>query len=342
MSYTASKAVSVAKKEIGYRESGNNLTKYNKWLGKISGYPHDGYGYPWCASFQSWIVEQAGGKPGVDAPRTAGCAVAVSWFRSRGRFYGRTSTPKVGDWVFYGSGGSEHVELVVEVSGSSIVTIGGNTTGNIGDGNYANGDAVARKTVSRSNSRIYGYGRPAYAGSSAAPYKWGGQAPEPFLRRGDVGDRVRDLQNALLKVGEKLPRYGADGDFGSETEAAVKSYQRRRGLEVDGVYGPLTKGKLAADLSGAPAESKPAAPAKPKVTVPSGSPLLRKGSKGTRVKQLQQALIAAGHKLPKYGADGDFGPETEAALRAFQKKHRLLVDGVYGPQSAKKLAAVLS
>ena len=159
MAYTADKAVSVARAEIGYRESGTNDTKYNRWLGKIGGYPHDGYGYPWCCSFMSWVAAQAGGKPGVDAPRTAGCLAAVSWFKEKKRWY---SSPQVGDWVFYGPGGGTHVELVVKVTGSSITTIGGNTSGSL-NGTYYNGDGVYQKTVSRSDSRIYGYGRPLYA-----------------------------------------------------------------------------------------------------------------------------------------------------------------------------------
>jgi hypothetical protein len=46
---------------------------------------------------------------------------------------------------------------------------------------------------------------------------------------------------------------------------------------------------------------------------------LKKGSSGNLVKQLQQALIAQGGKLPKYGADGKFGSETEAALKSLYK-----------------------
>jgi hypothetical protein len=51
-------------------------------------------------------------------------------------------------------------------------------------------------------------------------------------------------------------------------------------------------------------------------TAPAGSFPLKKGSKGTLVKSLQQALIGkyGAGILPKYGADGDFGSETVAAL----------------------------
>lgn len=46
---------------------------------------------------------------------------------------------------------------------------------------------------------------------------------------------------------------------------------------------------------------------------------LKKGSSGNLVKQLQQALMSQGGKLPKYGADGKFGSETEAALKSLYK-----------------------
>lgn len=46
---------------------------------------------------------------------------------------------------------------------------------------------------------------------------------------------------------------------------------------------------------------------------------LKKGSSGNLVKQLQQALLSQGGKLPKYGADGKFGSETEAALKSLYK-----------------------
>ena len=45
---------------------------------------------------------------------------------------------------------------------------------------------------------------------------------------------------------------------------------------------------------------------------------IKRGSKGTAVKEMQQLLIAAGYSLPKYGADGTFGAESESALREFQ------------------------
>ncbi len=64
-----------------------------------------------------------------------------------------------------------------------------------------------------------------------------------------------------------------------------------------------------------------------------GSRLLKKGMSGDDVKELQSALIALGYDCGKYGADGDFGSGTLAAVRAFQKDCGLTVDGEFGSKS---------
>lgn len=60
---------------------------------------------------------------------------------------------------------------------------------------------------------------------------------------------------------------------------------------------------------------------------------LRKGMKGDAVKEMQEALIRLGYSCGKYGADGDFGSATEAALIKMQENNRLEADGIYGPES---------
>ena len=64
--------------------------------------------------------------------------------------------------------------------------------------------------------------------------------PYPTLKKGMKGNNVMKLQTALMARGYTLPRYGADGDFGNETLAAVKEFQKDRGLTVDGIVGPAT------------------------------------------------------------------------------------------------------
>lgn len=66
-------------------------------------------------------------------------------------------------------------------------------------------------------------------------------------------------------------------------------------------------------------------------------PTLRKGSKGEPVRALQALLILRGQKLATYGTDGDFGNETEVALRAYQKMKGLTADGICGSDVWKTL-----
>lgn len=62
------------------------------------------------------------------------------------------------------------------------------------------------------------------------------------LKRGDYGNAVTAMQKALLKWDANcLPKYGADGDFGTETEKALKAYQKAVALPVTGVYDEQTR-----------------------------------------------------------------------------------------------------
>lgn len=69
----------------------------------------------------------------------------------------------------------------------------------------------------------------------------------PTLRKGSRGDAVTFLQTRLIQMGYDLPLYGADGDFGKETEDAVKGFQMNYNynhpenqMPVDGIVGPRT------------------------------------------------------------------------------------------------------
>lgn len=73
----------------------------------------------------------------------------------------------------------------------------------------------------------------------------GDDSADDSLRRGDSGPEVAAMQQLLLKWDPKcLPEYGADGDFGKETEDAVKAFQKEKGLPVTGVYDAATEKAL--------------------------------------------------------------------------------------------------
>ena len=69
-------------------------------------------------------------------------------------------------------------------------------------------------------------------------------ADSNYIRPGQKSEFVRELQELLLKLGYQLPKYGADGDFGSETVRAVQKFQTETEISDDGVIGPDTASKL--------------------------------------------------------------------------------------------------
>lgn len=140
------------------------------------------------------------------------------------------------------------------------------------------------------------------------------------LKRGSKGDKVKELQIKLNKVGNNLV---VDGSFGSATEKAVKEFQKKYNLTVDGIAGPNTIKKLDEVIA-----SKAVATA-----------TLKKGSKGENVKTLQRNLNEVMDTDIK--VDGSFGTITETTVKAFQKKYGLVVDGSYGPKSAAKMRELL-
>ena len=66
----------------------------------------------------------------------------------------------------------------------------------------------------------------------------------PVLAKGDTGEAVKALQAVLIARGFSCGWWGADGDFGDGTDKAVRKFQERNGLEVDGIVGRETWRKL--------------------------------------------------------------------------------------------------
>ena len=122
--------------------------------------------------------------------------------------------------------------------------------------------------------------------------------------------QIPGLQVALQAHG--LYKGPIDGIAGPGTRAAVRSFQQRRGLAVDGIAGPRTRvalGKLGVPLL--------------------GRRVVKRGLVGYDVSVLQFQLARRG--LLRGGFDGRFGAATEKAVRKFQRRKGLAVDGVVGP-----------
>jgi peptidoglycan hydrolase-like protein with peptidoglycan-binding domain len=136
-------------------------------------------------------------------------------------------------------------------------------------------------------------------------------------------DAVSRLQSAL--------HLSTDGNFGPETEAAVRRLQARHGLTVDGVVGPATWSVVG--VSGEETLTPPSSVVAAAVKHSHGATATvadtseagegTEASSGDAVSRLQSALHLS--------ADGNFGSETEAAVKRLQARHGLTVDGVVGP-----------
>lgn len=187
------------------------------------------------------------------------------------------------------------------------------------------------------------------AGSSKAPkasnQKWTkvtGNWTGQTLKEGQFGVPVKQLQTMLAN--NNPPFYpdkgaknnGVDSYYGKNTKDAVRRYQSYYGLAVDGLAGK----EVYNSLNNKKASSTPT-PKKAKKKYPLPSGVLRRGSKGNNVKQLQRALNAANFKVGK--VDGDYGSKTEDAVRRFQMVHDAhSVDGVYGPRTKTRLNKVVN
>lgn len=155
------------------------------------------------------------------------------------------------------------------------------------------------------------------------------------LRRGSQGQAVRDLQERLIHLGYLTGQ--ADGIFGTDTAEAVYAFQKRNGLPRDGKAGPQTLTALYNASAARPTATPTPAPTTPPATISSSS-ILRQGDKSNAVKQMQQKLIDLGYLSGK--ADGNFGPLTYQALRAFQRANALDVDGIAGKDTLNTLNSI--
>ncbi|KRE35726.1 hypothetical protein ASG73_13515 [Janibacter sp. Soil728] len=147
------------------------------------------------------------------------------------------------------------------------------------------------------------------------------------IKLGDRGLVVAGLQRRLTAGGYSPGP--ADGIFGRQTHTAVVKLQGDHHLVKDGVVGPRTW-DVVIGLSGStpPPDPEPTDP-EPADPPASSHPLLKPGSKGAAVKELQIKLRANGYWHS--GSDGEYGDTTMQAVMTVQKNYGMTRDGVCGP-----------
>ena len=230
---TAAKVIAVAVEQIGYKEKASNASldsktanagsanytkyardfdqKYPNWYnGKKNG-------YAWCDMFVDWCFLTAFGYKKAlallcqpERSAGAGCTYSLRYYKAKGQFH--TSNPQPGDQIFFGTSldNSTHTGIVESVDKKQVHTIEGNTS-----------NQVARRNYSLTNSRILGYGRPAYDGAPVeTPQPVTEPEAVPFLVRVSITDL-----NIRKGPGTNYSRTGQYTGKGVFTIMEVKSGQ---------------------------------------------------------------------------------------------------------------------
>lgn len=177
---------------------------------------------PWCAVFVGWCAKQAH----LKYPKSA---LARSWMDVGIP----VAQPEPGDVVIFWresiTSTKGHVGFYMghSIDGLRIYCLGGN------QGNQVSISAYGK-------DYLLGFRR--LAASSVITL------PDGVLKKGDTGERVVQLQDALKLANYKVGT--SDGHFGQRTEDALKQLQANGGLTVDGAYGSKTKNYLNTVLNG--------------------------------------------------------------------------------------------
>ncbi len=140
-------------------------------------------------------------------------------------------------------------------------------------------------------------------------------AKEYVATVGDNGTDIEEMQHRLYELGYLSSKGSADGSFGTQTEEAVKRFQEKNKLTVDGKLGPNTKETLYSE------------------DVIANSFSL--GDESEDIKKYQNKLKKLGYLTTE--PDGKFGKDTLDAIKRFQSDNGLIVDGYVGPATKELL-----
>lgn len=217
--------INVALSQVGYKEKGNNYTKYGEWYGVNPG--------AWCDMFVCWCANEVKVLKTL-IPKYCNVGDTRKWYKERNQLSG---TPHIGDlFIVMKKGAGQHIGIIEYIDGKYIHTI---------EGNYK--DKVARV------KRKIGYNSKTGNGLLFCNVAWEtegytGKYPtlpsRGYFKQGDKGNNVKDLQKFLnwaLDIKLQL-----DGSYGPLTKNAVVRLEKIFGNKANGLYGEndLAKSKV--------------------------------------------------------------------------------------------------
>lgn len=213
-------------KNAGY----NNYTKY--WRDVMPSYQTQ----PWCAAFVTWCFDKVFGKNNTKKLLKH---YPYVYCPTLGELFTKYANPEVGDIViFWRNGTFAHTGIVTKVDGDRFQTVEGNTSS--GSAIVPNGGGVYEKSYYNTNLPGTKFCRIDWD-YAASVYR---KPDRDWIQLGDTGNDVKQLQNMLNKLGFDCGQ--ADGEFGKNTENAVRRFQTAYLLDVDGQYGINSKKTLEA------------------------------------------------------------------------------------------------
>ena len=248
MSCTRSKIVAQAQAWVGLKESDGSFTKiidiYNSHKPIARNYKLK-LTDAWCAGTASALAIACGATDII--PTEVSCGKLIELAKAKGIWIENDAyTPAPGDFILYDWGDSgkgdnkgwpDHIGIVEKVVGNNITVI---------EGNYKN--AVSRRMIAVNGKLIRGYIVPKYdeeiKPEETTKTEGVCKMELQVLKKGAKGSNVKAMQTLLIGYGYFCGGYGPDGDFGSGTESALRSYQNAKGLTADGICGAKTWSKL--------------------------------------------------------------------------------------------------
>lgn len=223
------------------------------------------------------------------------CRASADFFKAACAWIERGRTPEPGDVIFfYRSGDINHMGIVSSVAGGSVVTVEGNSSDSVAERCYSVNDTsiAGYGRPQWALAAIEEYGKPDSTAGAPEPAEpavgatgaesadstaeepktpdFGANVQEtekharyytlifPYVQIGSTGEAVTAVQIALLGRGYGIGPDGADGEYGGNTESAVRRFQASIGLMADGIVGPNTGAALfGGEVYTAPATQKP-------------------------------------------------------------------------------------
>lgn len=271
------KLVKWLEEQVGYKEKPTNVNKYAEYLDKIVGF-YNGMknGHPWCDVFVDCGFVQCFGKDDAmkmlyqpEKSLGAGCEYSAKYYKEHNAYH---YAPEVGDQYF--AKDYNHTGVVVKVTANNIVTIEGNWGDKVAkrtikrDDPYLIGygrpdwdvvvtevirkytvktgdtlDKIAEQydTTAEKIAKENGITNPNFITTGTVlVFRRGDKTwhtTDIFCQMGDRNKAVSVIQALLLKRGLQLTY---DGYFGAETRSAVMTWQRSKGITVDGIVGDET------------------------------------------------------------------------------------------------------